>query len=799
MSTQPPSRAITAGHTGVRRLLRLVPMVALVAVGLVVVIGLAREAAREFHNLRTAGLDNIQWTASQLEVDVLRLELTAQQALLGEDLGPVRTRFDVLFSRVNILHRGQVNEEMADDPRVAAGLEALRAFLDAHVDAVDGTDAELRAALPALRADIADLHGPTRMTILRILDHFSQAADSQRAALAELLMRVALVTGALLALLLGLVALLVRLHSRQQRAQAELLVARDAALAGQRAKASFVAVMSHEMRTPLNGVLASLEIVKPDIREPKLARFVALAHASALQLMHQINDVLDISRIEAGRVEVTPVPFALVPFLDEMASALRPLAEARDNRILLRPDTDLPEAVIGDSFRIRQVLQNFLSNAIKFTEGGVITLSARRLPTTPPSDAHWIEFAVSDTGIGISAADLERVFEDFVMLDPTYSREVGGSGLGLAICRRLTRAMDGEIGAESVPGQGSRFWVRLPLPATSLAATGPAQAPEAPTVPAVDGPAAQGPQDTAAERLKLLVVDDNAVNRTVIAQMLHDEGHAPSLAATGAEAIALAAQTRFDAILMDISMPEMDGVTAAQHVRSGGASADAPIFALTAHAMPDELARFTAAGLRTTLLKPVRRSALRAALAELPPGAAPEDDAPDRGGVATTGAPGQPAGPVAQPPQALALAPQPAGTAASAASETALPLVDPAILREQLELLGQSTLADVRAQFRADAERLFAALDAAVQGNDMQSALTCAHELKGAAATLGLQRLADTMRRLEAAARDGDRDGCAAALAAGHPVWQQTQGAFSLPGDGVARGTAGKSQMTLDA
>jgi signal transduction histidine kinase len=587
------------------RLVRLVTASAAIALGLVLVIGLAREANEALRGLRTAGLDNVQWTATQLEVDVLRLVLVADDALMGGSLDELRVRYDILYSRAGILERGAIYQEVGHDAAVSAGLASLRAFLDDHLAAIDGSDAVLEAALPVLRAEAVALHAELRETVLRVLEHFARTADEERLGLTALLERIALVTAALLALLLALVLLLARLSARQTRAQAELRIARDAALAGERAKASFVAVMSHEMRTPLNGIIASLEILRDEVTAPGHAQFLGLAHASALQLMHQINDVLDISRIEAGRAEITAAPFDLPAFLRELAATLGPLAGARGNRLELRLDPDLPVHVAGDGFRLRQILQNFLSNAIKFTEHGTVTLGARTV-AVPTGSVPEVEFEVIDSGRGIRPEDLGRVFEDFVMLDPTYSREVGGSGLGLSICRRLATAMGGTIGAESAPGTGSRFWVRLPL------------APVAEPVPVRQGAAevtGATPRATSRPGLRLLVVDDNAVNRTVVARMLEQEGHAAVLADSGRAAVALARAQRFDAILMDISMPEVDGVTAAGLIRAGGASSAVPIFALTAHAMPEELARFAAAGLETTLLKPVRRPVLRAALA----------------------------------------------------------------------------------------------------------------------------------------------------------------------------------------
>ena len=711
-----------------RRLLRYGVVGAVLAGAVILIVSLAEEARREFQGLSTAGLDNMVWTASQLEVDVLRLlaeaeRLTGRPEMDAAALGSLRTRYDILYSRANILSRSVMLEALAEDRTVIDALDRLRAFLDRYEPLIDGEDALLMAAVPALRDDTERLHGESRQMVLRIIDHFARDADEKRAGLAALLQRIAVATVALLLVLSALLVLLARLYRRQQRAQAELRVARDAALAGQRAKASFIAVMSHEMRTPLNGILASLELVLGRIREPKQKQFVELAHASALQLMHQINDVLDISKIEAGRIEIEAAPFEPGPLLEAAIASLQPLAEARGNAIGLELAPGVPRAVQGDVVRLRQILQNFLSNAIKFTENGRITVAAR------PAGNGLLEISVADSGIGIARDDLERVFEDFVMLDPTYSREVGGSGLGLSICRRLASAMGGEVGAESTKGAGSRFWVRLPLPEVADAPA--TKAPDSPVanLAVPDGGALPGGEAPApaAGGLCVLVADDNAVNRTVIAQMLLDLGHQPHLAANGREAVALARETAFDAILMDISMPEMDGVTAAGHIRAAGRSVTAPIFALTAHAMPDELARFEAAGLRTTLLKPVRMAALRTALAGL---------VPERPSAEVAEAQGS--------PDRVA-----AGVASSIAQT---PLVDAATLAEQRELLGESALAAIQADFAADAQRLLTAISAAEAAGDTDRVRRHAHELKGAAATLGCARLAGCLRALEESA-----------------------------------------------
>ncbi|GHE05538.1 hybrid sensor histidine kinase/response regulator [Allgaiera indica] len=387
---------------------------------------------------------------------------------------------------------------------------------------------------------------------------------------------------------------IVRDISDQDAADRALREARDRALAGERAKAEFLAVMSHEMRTPLNGLLGTIELLAQEHLSPKQAEYVEVMQSSGRHLLRHVNDVLDIARAESGRAPAALEPVDLAQLLEEVAAGQRGLAEAGGNRLRLDlPDPPLPPAE-GDPARLRQVILNLVGNAVKFTENGAITLSLKLLADDR------VELRVTDTGPGIAAEDLDRVFADFVTLDASYRRNVAGTGLGLGIARRMVAAMEGEIGVDSTPGQGSSFWVRLPFRrATALPATRPAPPQALPRTRPLD----------------LLVVEDNRINRFVVREMLEGMGHSVTQAADGQEGAALATAKRFDAILMDISMPRLDGVEAARRIRAASdGSSRAPIVALTAHAQPAEHARFRAAGMTESLTKPITRAALAAVL-----------------------------------------------------------------------------------------------------------------------------------------------------------------------------------------
>ncbi len=375
-----------------------------------------------------------------------------------------------------------------------------------------------------------------------------------------------------------------------------LLAARDEALAAEQAKTNFMAVMSHEMRTPLNGVMAALEIASGMAVEEKQKRFLELADSSARQLLRHVNDVLDISKIEAGKMQLTLEDFDVVEMLQNFVSTLGHVAAETGSKLTLDVLSDLPR-LHGDAFRIGQIVQNFLSNAIKFTDEGSITVEVEEQERH--GSTAIIEVRVTDSGIGIAEADQERVFDDFVMVDPSYGRTGQGTGLGLAISRRLARAMGGEVGVESDLGEGSCFWVRLPLEIAPVQHVELAQ---------VSGAADQ--KDT----LDVLVVEDNATNRIVLEEMLLQQGHRVSLAEDGGKGMEMARAHHFDVILMDISMPLMDGLTATSLIRKDGASVESRIIAVTAHSLPADLERFREAGMDGCLTKPISLRDLRAIL-----------------------------------------------------------------------------------------------------------------------------------------------------------------------------------------
>jgi PAS domain S-box-containing protein len=389
--------------------------------------------------------------------------------------------------------------------------------------------------------------------------------------------------------------------SDDDRTRAELAAARDAAEAASRAKSAFLANTSHEIRTPLNGLLGLARLaLRDDLTEAQRKTYVAHLLDSAQGLSATLSDILDLSKIEAGKLAIESVPFALADALHAVCRAERNLAQAKGLALDVQVDSALPPLVCGDATRVRQIVGNFVSNAIKFTDAGGV-----RVEASPLSDT-TVRIAVSDTGIGIDAATRARLFEPFSQADESTTRRYGGTGLGLSICRELARLMGGRVGVDSTPGEGSTFWVELPLPAADAA-----------QVHAVS--AAHG-ADAALAGARVLVAEDNPVNMMVTVAMLEQWGVQVAQASDG-EAVIEAVQRAFDegrpfdAVLMDVQMPRLSGHQAARALHRQHRERTPPIIALTAAALISERDEALDAGMCDFLTKPIDAERMRSVLA----------------------------------------------------------------------------------------------------------------------------------------------------------------------------------------
>jgi PAS domain S-box-containing protein len=387
----------------------------------------------------------------------------------------------------------------------------------------------------------------------------------------------------------------------------ELRRARFGAEAAARAKSEFLANMSHEIRTPLNGVLGLTSLLEEKDMPDDAHAMLRLIRASGETLAKILDDVLDYSKIECGKLELERAPFSLRESLEWAVELFRPKADEKHLELSLSIDTDLADRLSGDATRIRQVLANLISNAIKFTEQGSIRVHAGFAPGSAAGENRKIRVSVRDTGIGIPAEKADRLFCAFSQVDPSTNRRFGGSGLGLAICRRLVELMGGSIHVNSRAGEGSEF-------AFEFVAN-----PAAPVVAEPDD--FHATIDTA--RLRILLVEDNRVNQIVAERMLERLGCHPDLACDGGAAVEKLEQSHYDLVFLDVQMPGVDGIEATRRIRAGaGQSARVPIVALTASATLEDRRECLAAGMDDYLSKPVTLEALRGAIRRWGAGAA---------------------------------------------------------------------------------------------------------------------------------------------------------------------------------
>jgi len=490
-----------------------------------------------------------------------------------------------------------------------------------------------------------------------------------------------------------------RVHQRTAELEAlnhDLIRARDAADAAARAKADFLANMSHEIRTPMNAVIGFTHLALATDLTARQRDYVDKIMSAARSLLRLINDVLDFSKIDAGKLTLDQDPFALDSVLAEVSDILA--VQVSEKRLEMRFDIapDVPPTLIGDSGRLHQVLLNLLSNAVKFTDHGMVRLSIA--VTKRDGDSVTLRFDVQDSGIGLSDEQQHRLFTPFDQADSSITRRYGGTGLGLAIARRLVDLMGGEIGVESRLGKGARFWFTAGFGVSAL-----------PAIPAPARPRREALRLTGA---RVLVVEDNEINRLVTKDILEQAGLITRFAENGVDGVrAVLEEGPFDGVLMDVQMPRMDGYTATRLIRATPGFAELPIIALTANALKGDREAALAAGMNDYIAKPVDPEAALETLDRwIRPGA-----------------------------------PAVAGTRGSGLDRTA-----------GLRRVGgnQALYDKILLRFREDAGQFAATFSTLFEAGDREAATRLVHSLKSSAGTIGADDVQRAAGHLEEFCRD---------------------------------------------
>jgi len=371
------------------------------------------------------------------------------------------------------------------------------------------------------------------------------------------------------------------------------------------AKSEFLAKMSHEIRTPLNGVIAAADLMAATQLNDEQHELLDTLRLSAKTLLGIINDILDFSKIEAGRMVLETLPFTPTVLVEEVVSIMAPAAHSKGLTVRTELSSSLPHSVAGDPLRLRQILLNFVGNAIKFTACGEVVIRAMRLKKGEGQSA-WLRFEVQDTGVGIPPEKQAGIFDAFTQADSSVTRQYGGTGLGLAICKRLVELMGGQIGVYSQPGQGSCFWFEVPLPVIQE------NAPEETTAQ----PSGSALNSHELDGVRVLLVEDNPVNQKVAIRMLQKLGCVVELAENGQQALEKLERASYDIVLMDMQMPVMDGLTATRLLRQRERQTGhhQVVIALTANAMQTDRELCLEAGMDDYLSKPLTLDALQVML-----------------------------------------------------------------------------------------------------------------------------------------------------------------------------------------
>jgi two-component system, sensor histidine kinase len=661
--------------------------------------------------------DALGWSFSQLETEQLRLRNQLQLYIddpRHQSADKLQLRYDIFVSRIGLIDHERAADIMRDQPGYAPALLQVRAFVKAADRALGPSPAqpldaafarELLGTLEALNVPLHDLSlGASHLLYQRATERNHAVRQQSRLSIALTVFQCVLLIALAVIVLRQLRALTERRKGLEALAES-LSTARYDAEAANRAKSAFLANMSHEIRTPFHGMLGMMSLLQDGGLSPKQTSHLDTARESAQHLLTILNDILDISQLESGRLQVVPQTIDLLQLVAQVEALMRVQALGKGLTLHIDVAPDVPRWVHADPTRLKQILFNLLSNAVKFTSAGRVVLAVVQSKA-------GLDFSVTDTGIGMDEAMQARVFQRFVQGDDTPSRRASGAGLGLEISRDLARLMGGDITVRSRPGAGSTFTASLPLDSAGA--------------PALASHAIDKPVAGSYRPLRVLVAEDHPVNRAYMEAVLDKLGHRAVFAADGDAAVhavmAQPAGEEFDIVLMDLHMPGMDGFSAARAIRALPAPRGrVPIVALTADAFQETRRLAQDAGMDGYLTKPAHLPQLR--------------DALERYG----GAP-------------LTLASVSVSASAPDAGAASIDtLLDHATVAELQRAFPAAKFAELLGSFFAGRANAVAVLRRASAAGAIADLRSQAHALKGASLSLGLKRVGELADQLQSA------------------------------------------------